>query len=285
MVTLDMIKEIETSEVKSIIKESQILDIFSTKDYLKKSSYKVVILGGSCGKSCYVMRLLHGKFVEDFEPSVGKEKNSWTCLTFFSEASFYVSRIIENEEAHVELIVTRYLYFPTNRYKDTSGDDAYSSLQEKVKNILFEISLKFQWMRAGDGIVFLCNVTSKSSFDELQPMMQKFQKVFPHTFIPRIIVATGVDAPRRVVTRQQLYEFAVRWDAPVFEVSAISGFQVEFSLITLLQSVRKNRESLNFVVTPTGEKKTKKEEHLDPMIPNYLTSRKENLVGKNIFYI
>jgi hypothetical protein len=137
-------------------------------------------------------------------------------------------------------------------------------------------------MKAGDGVIFVCNVASKSSFEELQPMLQKFQTVLPHSHIPRIIVATGVDVPKRAVTRQQLYDFASRWDAPVFEVSAISGFQVEMSLVTLLQNIRKNREVSNFVVTPAGEKKTKREEILDPMIPNYLTSRKENLHG-NIF--
>jgi hypothetical protein len=85
MVTLDMIQGLEAESTEqrpdrsqsiSVFKNQQEtpnIDIFNTKDHIKKSTYRVSVLGGSCGKSCYVMRLAEGKFVEDPEPSVGKK--------------------------------------------------------------------------------------------------------------------------------------------------------------------------------------------------------------------
>ncbi len=80
------------------------------------------------------------------------------------------------------------------------------------------------------------------------------------------------------VTAKELQDLAASFECPVWEVSALTGQNIEESIKSIVREVRRNRENQYFL---SGEK-TKKQELHDPKIPTTLEARNQACLGTSL---
>lgn len=145
---------------------------------------------------------------------------------------------------------------------DTSGDDGYADLHEK-------------WFQYGQGFILVCNVTSKMSLKELEVFHQELLTCLEPSVPPRILVATAIDLPNRVVSKEEVKNLASQFRCPYWEVSAKTGEGIEASIIGILREVESNKLSKLLVSTIMRKSKKKEKEFISPEIPKYLLTKQQ----------
>jgi len=120
--------------------------------------YKIVLLGGQCGKSSFAYRFVGNKFDNDDTPTP-------------VEYTFHHKFLIHFQEVKVEIL-------------DTSGDGAYSHMRK-------------QWIEWADGFMIIYNQSIPSSFQEANLVYHAICKTHKIKF-PKILIATASDLTQKV---------------------------------------------------------------------------------------
>jgi small GTP-binding protein len=159
--------------------------------------YKLLFLGEtSVGKTSLLIRFTDGKFDEDKSlPTLGVDVR-------------YKYIILEEKKIRLDIW-------------DTAG-------QERFKNITKN------YLQGANGIILVCDVTNKDSFDKLKTWLNDAQ-MNVSTETEMIIVGNKIDLiEKRKVKFETLKEFGDKHNIDVFEVSAKTGEGVEdiFSNLT-----------------------------------------------------
>jgi len=152
-----------------------------------EATFTVCVLGSSCGKSALITRLVQDVFQEKDDPTI---EDTWS-----SELIVGDTRVILN-------IV------------DTSGHEDYAEGRH-------------QWYTKSDAFVYVYSVASQDSFDAIEAIQEEVQKALPASALsrPSVLVGTQMDR-RRVITRKQGKDLALKFQSIFYEASAASGENV-----------------------------------------------------------
>ncbi|KAH0791830.1 Ras family protein [Histomonas meleagridis] len=164
------------------------------------SSYKIVVVGASgVGKSALVQRLVDGTFREEGQSTVGVEFKSFTCQTQ------------DNQPVKLQIW-------------DTAGQERFRSVSKA-------------YFRNAVGAVLVFDITSESSFDDLENWLQDLQQLCnPNAYI--ILVGNKVDLEdKREVGTQQAKDFGEKHHLEYLETSALSGQNVMESFTRLAYEI------------------------------------------------
>ena len=167
--------------------------------------YKLLFLGETgVGKTSLLIRFTDGVFVEENAlPTLGVDVRY---------------KYVTLEEKKIRLDIW-----------DTAG-------QERFKNITKN------YLHGANGIIFVCDVTNKDSFDKLKSWLIDAQ-VNVSTETEMIIVGNKIDlTEKRQVKFEKLKEFGDKHNIEVFEISAKTGEGVDdiFSILTKRLFQKKN---------------------------------------------
>ena len=180
--------------------------------------YKLLFLGDtSVGKTSLLIRYTDNKFEDGSVPTLGVDVRYK-----------YVS--LENKKIRLDIW-------------DTAG-------QERFKNITKN------YFRGANGIIFVCDVTNKETFDKLKSWLNDAQgNVSPETEM--IVVGNKIDLKeKRQVKLELLKEFGEKHNIDVFETSAKTGEGVEEIFIELTKKLFKNKNI--GIVLPGDEESSKR---------------------------
>ncbi|KAI8923399.1 small GTPase superfamily, partial [Entophlyctis helioformis] len=109
---------------------------------------------------------------------------------------------------------------------DTAGQEEYSAMRE-------------QYMRTGEGFLCVYSVTSRASFEEVEPFYRQILRVKDADYYPVIIVANKADLVReRVITSAEGQALAARLGVYYIETSAKERFNVDESFHALVREIR-----------------------------------------------
>eukprot|EP00794_Sanderia_malayensis_P007328 gene7328-8146_t len=184
-----------------------------SKGAVQPRTFKVVVIGDmSVGKTCLIWRLCSGTFFPNTESTIGVD---------FREKSL----VVEGENVKLQLW-------------DTAG-------QER-----FRRSMVPHYYRNVDAVVFVYDVTRKSSFDNLEGWIQEFQTYSDSKRVPQIMIGNKCDlhADRQVRT-SEVKSLANHFGMPSWETSAKSNLEndtVEVIFQALAESLHLQTPLLDF---------------------------------------
>jgi len=178
--------------------------------------YKIVICGdGGVGKSALTIQFIQKHFVEEYDPTI--------------EDSYRKQCMIDNITSLIDIL-------------DTAGQEEYSAMQD-------------QYMRSGEGFMLVYSITSRSSFDKINTIYQKIQRVKDtEEKIPIIIVGNKCDLEdyREVLIKDSL-SYSSLINVPMFETSAKTRYNVEECFFQLVREIRTLKYKMQNK-TPTQKK-------------------------------
>ncbi|WBW74014.1 GTPase Ras1 [Schizosaccharomyces osmophilus] len=162
--------------------------------------YKLVVVGdGGVGKSALTIQLIQSHFVDEYDPTI--------------EDSYRKKCEIDGEGALLDVL-------------DTAGQEEYSAMRE-------------QYMRTGEGFLLVYNITSRSSFDEINTFYQQILRVKDKDNFPVVLVANKCDLEsERVVSRAEGEALARSMKCIYVETSAKLRLNVEESFYSLVRTIR-----------------------------------------------
>jgi len=152
--------------------------------------YKLVILGdGGVGKSCLTVQLCHGYFTMEYDPTI--------------ENLYRKTLNIDNDTCMLEIL-------------DTAGQDDYAAMRH-------------QHIRQGEAFALVYSVTSRSSFEHLGDRYQDILMVKEQDDTPMVVLGNKCDIQdsARQISTSEGKEFAKRINAPFFETSAKTKYNVD----------------------------------------------------------
>jgi len=181
-------------------------------------SFKIVVLGsGSVGKSAITLRFIHGRFIEQYDPTIE-----------------------DNYRHQVEVDNTNYIL----EILDTAGTEQFAQLRNLyVKN--------------GMGFVLVYSVTSKSSFLEISELREQIVRVKETTEVPVVVVGNKVDLEdQRQVPRKEAEQLCRSFGCEYIESSAKINTNIDMIFYTLVRLItakmpkrgRTSRKSMRCVV-------------------------------------
>lgn len=162
----------------------------------------VVMLGsGGVGKSALTLRVVANKFVEEYDATI--------------EDSYRKMWIVDGEVCHMEIL-------------DTAGQEEFHSLIDG-------------WIRSADAVMFVYDIGSRQTFEELDRFHQRVLVTKEDMHCPMILVGNKCDLPdeRRKVSNLDGVRLAQAWSCPFLEVSAKEHFRCAESFETLIRELRK----------------------------------------------
>ena len=186
------------------------------------TEYKLVIVGGGgVGKSALTIQLIQNHFINEYDPTI--------------EDSYRKQVMIDNEVCLLDIL-------------DTAGQDEYSAMRD-------------QYMRTGQGFIWVYSITSRSSFDEISSFREQILRVKDEErWVPMVLVANKCDLEcERQVSMAEGLDLAKSFACPYFEASAKSRINVDNSFYQLVREIRK-------VDTPKNNNKRKRKEERRSML-------------------
>ncbi|CAG8439673.1 11546_t:CDS:10 [Acaulospora morrowiae] len=112
---------------------------------------------------------------------------------------------------------------------DFSGQGEYTSLD--------------QWMRNGDGFLFIYSTSSRLTFDKIEGFVGQVTKVMDYGKSPMLLVGNDIDKDEREVTTEEGLRMATRLGCEFIEASTKTHVNVENAFHTIVRMIR-NRESV-----------------------------------------
>lgn len=175
------------------------------------AEYKLTILGTVCvGKSALTSQLITGHFLDEYDPTI--------------EDSFRKQVTIDEQVCILDVL-------------DTAGRDEYTPLRD-------------QYLRAGQGVMCVYAVTSRSSFEELDVFRQQALRVRKQDSMPMVIVGNKCDLDsEREVLQSEGQAYADRYGLPFFEASAKENINVEAAFFSLVRQIRKTAPTTTMTTT------------------------------------
>ncbi|KAH9269161.1 hypothetical protein BASA83_008783 [Batrachochytrium salamandrivorans] len=172
--------------------------------YHRQSTYVrefklVVVGGGGVGKSALTIQYIQEHFVDEYDPTI--------------EDSYRKQTVIDGEVAMLDVL-------------DTAGQEEYSAMRE-------------QYLRTGEGFMCVYSVTSRSSFEEIEPYFRQILRVKDTEGYPIIIVANKADLTHeRVITSAEGQALSSKLNAHYIETSAKENFNVHEAFHALVREIR-----------------------------------------------
>ncbi|CAI4226629.1 unnamed protein product [Auanema sp. JU1783] len=181
-----------------------------SKTYNSKRTFKVIIVGDAgVGKTCLSFRFCCGRFPEHTEATIGVDFRERSC-------------VIEKELLKVQLW-------------DTAGQERYRQ------------SIVAHYYRNVNAVVFVYDVNTKNSFDNLKGWIQECEKhgLTANADVPRILIGNKCDlATTEKVSTDVAQIFADRNNMALFETSAKADSEtdhVESIFLTLLHKLQQSK--------------------------------------------
>ena len=124
---------------------------------------------------------------------------------------------------------------------DTAGQEEYSAMRD-------------QYCRSGDCFLLVFSITSRSSFDEAEMLIQFCQRVRDSDDVPMLLVGNKVDLENeRQVAQREANEFAQSHGMPYLETSARTRHNVEEAFFDLVRiTPRTHGKEYKVVVLGSG---------------------------------
>ena len=131
---------------------SKDLDLESEPLLIKARTYKIIVLGaGGVGKSALTIRLVTDKFLEEYDPTI--------------EDYYRKPDEINGAEIVYELL-------------DTAGQEEFAFMQDR-------------WIRETEAILFVCDITMISTFEEIENLYEKVKRIKEDELINMSFVVVG----------------------------------------------------------------------------------------------
>jgi len=141
------------------------------------SSYKVVVMGAAgVGKTCFIVQLVSGKFVEAYDPTL--------------EDSYRKQIAVEGKEYMLDIF-------------DTAGQEDFSYVALS-RVITPDSAVRDSYMSTGDGFIIMYSIIDLKSFSEVKTIHTKLNMIQESKKVPGIVVGNKCDADdSRQVTAEQ----------------------------------------------------------------------------------
>ena len=164
----------------------------------------MVLIGDyGVGKSATTIQYVQNHFVREYDPTI---ENS------------YRKQITVDDESYMLDIL------------DTAGEEEYSVMID-------------QYIRSGEGFLFMFSLTSRISFDKLAEKILHAQNCKDKTHFPMILVGNKCDLKSdRQISTEEGEEMAKVLDCPYFETSAKERINIEESFVQLFREMKKYSE-------------------------------------------
>lgn len=149
---------------------------------MKQQPSVVMLGGGGVGKSSLTLRLITQGFVDEYDATI--------------EDSYRKVLEVDNEVYNMEVV-------------DTAGQEEFSSLIDS-------------WVRPADGVIFVFDVSSRHTFEEVQNFYDRVVMCKDTSQVPMVLVGNKCDLPddRRQVKPFEGHFLANGWGCPYIEASA-----------------------------------------------------------------
>eukprot|EP01126_Amoeba_proteus_P006861 TRINITY_DN1241_c0_g1_i1.p1 TRINITY_DN1241_c0_g1~~TRINITY_DN1241_c0_g1_i1.p1 ORF type:complete len:207 (-),score=69.17 TRINITY_DN1241_c0_g1_i1:162-701(-) len=133
------------------------------------------------GKTCFIIQLVSGKFVESYDPTL--------------EDSYRKQMTVDSREVVLDIF-------------DTAGQEDFSAVRDS-------------YMNTGDGFLIMYSIMDTKSFNEVQTIYTKLEMIQEGNKVPGMIVANKCDAENeRQVTVEQGRALATKFGWGFLEASA-----------------------------------------------------------------
>jgi len=162
-------------------------------------TFKVVVLGsGSVGKSAITLRFIHGRFVEQYDPTI--------------EDSYRHQVEVDSNNYILEIL-------------DTAGTEQFAQLRNLyVKN--------------GMGFVLVFSLASKSSFLEIGDLREQIVRVKESTSVPLVVIGNKADLEDlRQVPRKDAETLCRSFGCEYIESSAKTNLNIDLIFHTLIRII------------------------------------------------
>lgn len=166
----------------------------------------IVICGANgSGKSSYILKLCHGLFVEDYDPSI------------LEEYSFRYSLPGQENIIH-ELSIREYA---ETEYKSCAN-----------------IEYRAQMFAKADGIIFIFSITSRETFDNTAEYFSIVCRSKNLDTFPCILVGNKCDMESlRQVEKTDAQELAEAFGCPYFEISVKQDFNIKKMIDEIMNEI------------------------------------------------
>eukprot|EP01123_Difflugia_compressa_P000916 TRINITY_DN11039_c0_g1_i1.p1 TRINITY_DN11039_c0_g1~~TRINITY_DN11039_c0_g1_i1.p1 ORF type:complete len:188 (-),score=27.12 TRINITY_DN11039_c0_g1_i1:71-634(-) len=177
----------------------------------------VVIGGGGVGKSALTIQFLKNHFVFEYDPTI--------------EDSYQKQVAVDGKVVQLDIL-------------DTAGQDEYSAMRD-------------QYMRTGQGFLFVYSITSRFSFESLNELREQLLRVKDADRVPMVLCGNKCDlVEERQVSKTDGLDLANQWKIPFQEASAYTRTNVEETFFDLVREIRK--EFFTHITNNKQNKKVKK---------------------------
>ncbi|XP_068958818.1 ras-like protein [Petaurus breviceps papuanus] len=163
--------------------------------------YNLVVMGTSCvGKSALTVHLVHNRFVEEYDPTI--------------EDSYLLQTVVDGEACQLDIL-------------DTTGLEEYYRLRD-------------QYMRWGEGFLFVYAVDDLYSFESVHGLWDKLRRIKKTDYVPMVLVANKTDKACWRVDSTLGQEVAKSFGVPFVETSAKTRKGVEHAFHELVREIRRS---------------------------------------------
>eukprot|EP00794_Sanderia_malayensis_P010203 gene10203-11251_t len=202
----------------------------NTSEARKPSVHKIVVLGeGGVGKSAVTLQFVSHIFNDTHDPTI---------------EDAYQSQVVVDDRACILDIL------------DTAGQEEFAAMRE-------------QYMRHGEGFIFVYSVTDAQSFHMLTKHLKTLERVRNFEPVPVVLIGNKSDIEdRRQVTYNEGALLAQEIDCPFFETSAQLRTNIEESFFGIVREIRKTDKINNDIF----EEKIKHKKGLLTRVGKFLKS-------------
>ncbi|GAM22830.1 hypothetical protein SAMD00019534_060050 [Acytostelium subglobosum LB1] len=166
------------------------------------NEYKLVVMGGGgVGKSALTIQFIQNHFIEEYDPTI--------------EDSYRRQCQVDDDTCLLDIL-------------DTAGQDDYSAMRD-------------QYMRTGQGFLCVYDVTSRTSFEEINVVRDQIIRVKDNEKVPIVLVGNKCDLENlREVTHGEGEELAKSFGCPFLETSAKKRFNVDECFFDVVREIKKS---------------------------------------------
>eukprot|EP01137_Pigoraptor_chileana_P034240 Opistho-2@26487 len=170
-------------------------------------TFNIVVIGeGGVGKSAVTLKFMRNHFVEEYDPTI---EDSYT-------------KTLELDGVNCNLEIT-----------DTAGQEEYRGLWGD------------KFMRNGEGFLIVYAITSRQSFEKVEPLVQQLLRVKDTPKVPIVVIGNKSDlGSDREVPKDEAERKCKSLSIDAFlETSAKEGANIEGAFTELVRAMRKHRLS------------------------------------------
>jgi len=107
-------------------------------------------------------------------------------------------------------------------------------------------SMQDQWMREGKGFMLVYNITSRTTFEEVNLLYEKILRSKDKEKVPMVLVGNKCDLSKeRQVSKEEGQKLAASWGCPFFETSAKEKINNEECFFQVVRQIRAMEDSDN----------------------------------------